>query len=55
MMRQYLRSRQVFIISALPVAIMAVLAIVLRFSLWFMIAEPIRAVDLWCGKTYKPQ
>jgi hypothetical protein len=41
--------------SIQSVAIIGALAVLLRFTVLYLPAEPTTAVDLWCGKTYKPQ
>jgi len=57
MVAMYLRviDHQVLALSIQSVAIMGALAVLLRFTVLYLSAERSTAVDLWCGKTYKPQ
>lgn len=47
--------RYVLAFSVQAIVAMVALAIVVQFTLLCLSYKPIEAVDLWCGKTYKPQ
>jgi len=53
----YLRvlGRHALPLSIQSIAIMVAFAVLLRFVLLYLSAKPTTAMDLWCGKTYKPQ